>query len=270
VLVLSLTAACTATVRAQNQSLSGPADRAAEASITETPIKDYKVENVTMTEALLKLRDCDLRQVLIGFEAVPHREGEKGRSISLKVDAGTLGEVVRHLCEADPRYEYAVVQGPIGHTDLKGSMMEIRPKGALKDRTDLLNMRVRDYEIDSNITAGEAILHINQDAPELQEFLHRKAEGWRQRKGIPPGPEIGAIMHGNMIPPRFTLRLHDVTVRQILDVISLKSIDVYEQQPEVNAQGMRGKPYPTGWRYDFVIKPAASTGIGGIPEWQYF
>jgi Tfp pilus assembly protein PilP len=232
----------------------------------ETPIKDYNVENVSIAEALVKLRAQDYRHVLIGFEQVPHREGEKRAPISLKIDAGTLGNVVQRLCQADPRYEYQVVESPVGQPKLKGFMIEVRPRGAVNNPADILNMRVGDYEVDSNITAAGAISRISQDAPELREYLERKAEEWAQRKGTHSG-EIGAIMSGNMVPPRFTLRLRDVTVRQILDAISLKSIEIYREEPDVDSRGMRGKPYPTGWRYNFVINPDASTGIGGIPEW---
>src|SRR5574337_1215307 len=236
-----------------------PPQSEASATILAVPVKNFKVELASMQEALLKLRTSDVSRVVIGFERLPHHEGETGHSISMTLINTALGEVIRRLCEADPRYEYDVIEGHAIDSSLSGSMVEIRPKGALKNPDDLLNIKVEDYKVDAR-TAGaiEAIEHISEDAPELMAFLRQKHEEWVKKTGCQPGGFPGSIMSGNMPPPPFVLELHDVTVRQILDAISLKSIQRFKE----------GKNYgPVGWEYNFVIKPNASTGLGGVPTW---
>jgi len=231
-------------------------------SVLAVPVKSLKVENASMAEALLKLRTSDVSHVVIGFERIPHREDETGGPISMTLTDTTLGDAVRSLCQADPRYEYEVIEGETIGTEYSGSMMEVRPKGALKNPDDLLSMKVKDYKVDARSAGAiEAIEHISEDAPELRAFLQQKHEGWVKKTGRQPGGFPGSLMSGNMPPPPFVLELHNVTVRQILDAISLKSIERFKE----------GKNYgPVGWEYDFVIKPNATTGLGGIPNWKVF
>jgi hypothetical protein len=230
----------------------------------------FKVEKKNMAEALLALRSEDVKDIVIGFERIPHIEGEKGGPISLAVTDTTAGEVVRRLCQADPRYEYQVVESSAVQPDLKGPMIEIHPRGAGQDPADLLNIRVRDYKVDANITPEAAIEHIHEDAPELREFLYRKALEWLKETGCQPGGSPGSLISGNMVPPRFTLHLQDVTVRQILDEISMRSIQMFKEGPNFDSSGRGLRSGPTGWQYDFVTNPDAGTGLGGYPRWTSF
>ena len=75
------------------------------------------------------------------------------------------------------------------------------------------------------------------------------------------------MMSGNMLPPRFTLELHDVTIRQILDAISMKSIQLFKEGPDFDSSGRGIKWSPVGWQYDFIVDPNAPTGFGGYPRW---
>lgn len=231
------------------------------ASILTVPVNGLKVEHASMADALLKLRSSDIGHVVVGFEQIPQREGETGGPITMTLTGATLGETVRRLCQTDPRYEYRVIEGHMINASLRGSMIEIFPKGALEDANDLLNMKVRHYRADKrNAGSIQAIEDIAQDAPELREFLYQKAKDWSMKTGVWPGSP-GSSISSNMPPPPFVLELHNVTVRQILDAISLKSVQQFKE----------GKNYgPVGWEYDFVIKPDASTGLGGIPKWKAF
>ncbi|MGH9433390.1 MAG: hypothetical protein ACRD3T_17805, partial [Terriglobia bacterium] len=214
-----------------------------EVSIADVPVKSFKVENANMAEVLLALRISDVNRIVIGFERLPHLPDEKGGPISLALTNATVGQVVQRLCQADPRYEYQVIDG---------SMVDVRPKDATTDPSDLLNIRVHDYKVDANITAGQAIDQINGDAPELRNFLQRKLDEWSKRTGEPLGFP-GSIMSGNMPPPRFRLHLLNVTGRQILDAISLKSVEMFRQGPGYGPNGMPLKMAPTGWEYDFTV-----------------
>jgi hypothetical protein len=242
----------------------------ADAPVLAVHVASFKVESKNMAEALLALRVGDVKHIVIGFERVPHAEGEEGGHMSLAVTDTTLGEVVRRLCQADPRYEYQVVQGAFVRPDLEGSMIEVYPRGALEDPTDLLNIRVREYKVDANITADAVFQHLGEDVPELRDFLRLKRDQWLKERGPQRGGSIGPIMSGNMLPPRFTLHLHDVTLRQILDAISTKSIEMFKEGPDFDSSGRGVKWAPTGWEYDFVIDPNAGTGLGGYPKWEAF
>ncbi len=153
-------------------------------------------------------------------------------------------------------------------------MIDVRPKGGGENPNDLLNIKVRDYSIDANVTAGQAIGRIDEGAPELRDFLRRRHEEWMKRTNRQPGGSPGSIWSGNFVPPRFTLHLHDVTVRQILDAISLKDIETFNQVVKegkfFDLAGKATRWNPTGWKYDFVLKPDASTGLGGYPTWRSF
>ena len=251
---------CGARLEAQTRGCPCSSVHGAATPILDAPVRDFKVEHANMAEALLKLRVSDVHHVVIGFERIPHPEGEKGGPISLEVSDGTLGGVVQRLCRADPRYECEVIGG---------LMIEVRPKGAAKDPKDLLNMKVQNYRIDANVTADQAIEQIAEDAPELREFLYHKVEEWVKKTGEHPAV-FGNSMSGNIPPPRFTLELHNVTVRQILDAISLKGIEMFKEGPDFDSRGMPIKFAPVGWEYDFVIHPNAATGLDGFPKWTRF
>lgn len=231
-----------------------PASRVPKVAQTPTlavPVKSLSVAKASMAEALTQIRNRNVEHVVIGFESIPHREGESGGPISLTLDDTTLGEAVRLLCQADPRYEYKVIES---------SMIDVGPKYATSNTEDLLNMKIRHYHISARIGAAEAIQHIAQDAPELREFLYRKAREWAEKTGTLTGSP-GSNISGNMPPPFFTVDLDEVTVRQILNAISLKSIEMFKQ----------GKNYaPVGWKYEFIIDANAPTGLGGYPKWSAF
>lgn len=214
-------------------------------------VKSFKVENVDMRGALSALVSTD-RNIVIGFERIPARERERKGDISLRVTDGTVEQIVQRLCLADRRYEYSVI---------KGMMIEVRPKGSTEDPKDLLNIKIRDYKIDGDFAAAQVIEGIDNDAPELRDFLRRNREEWAKTQGRGSTGSPGSIVTGNMTSPRFILHLRDFTVRQVLDAISLKSIEIFRE----------GKNFgPTGWEYSFVTDPGAPTGLGGYPTWTTF
>lgn len=229
-------------------------------SILRVPVSSFKVQNASMAEALLKLRSSDVSHIVIGFERIPHPAGEKAGPISVTLKDTKLGAVIDRLCRSDPRYEYKVVEGRAISPDLKGSMIEVLPRGAASNPKDLLNIKVSHYRVEARSAgAEEAIRKISEDAPELRQFLYRKHEEWLAKTGREPGGAPGSIVSGNRPPPPLILELHNVTVRQILDAISLKSIQRFKE----------GKNYaPVGWEYNFIIHPNASTGLGGHPQFK--
>ncbi|MEJ5369351.1 MAG: hypothetical protein WHT08_13590 [Bryobacteraceae bacterium] len=52
-----------------------------------------------------------------------------------------------------------------------------------------------------------------------------------------------------------------MTVREILNAIVLYTSD---------HQSAFGFTFPLSWHYEFVLDPAAPTGLGGLPRWDLF
>jgi hypothetical protein len=259
-LCVLISAAAGAAWRAQEPAASPGG--AAELRILDVHVKSFKVERASMAEALLALRSADVDHIVIGFERLPHLPGAKGGPISLDVHGATVGEIIRRLCELDPRYEYAAPEAV---------MIDVWPKGAKNNPNDLLNFKVPAYDVDANVWPFNLIEHIDQDIPALRSFMERKHEEWLRKMGNPPGGSMGSILSGNAPPPRFTLSLRNLTIRQILDAISLKTIHGFKSGARYEAPGFHAtRLTPTGWEYDFVVAPDASTGLGGYPSWKRF
>ena len=67
--------------------------------------------------------------------------------------------------------------------------------------------------------------------------------------------------------PQISLDLHSLTVRELLNAVVLYSQQLNNQTP---ADFAGNKIPPASWIYDFIIDPAAPTGLGGTPRWQAF
>jgi hypothetical protein len=234
--------------------LGGPSragEQAGRASISSVRVKRFAIRDAEMEEALRSLRRQDVSRILIGFERVPRRQGERGHRISLALrDAGAV-RIVQRLCEADPRYEYEVIEG---------SMIEVRPRAANSDPRDLLNLEISDYGVDRRVLPQDLIEQIGWQAPELRELLAHKQEERARKTGRRPGV-AGSILSGNVPPPTFILRVRHATVREVLNAIALHSLEMFREGKLAG---------PTGWEYDFVIDPRAYTGLGGYPRWIVF
>lgn len=230
-----------------------PREKPEEAAL-HVRIDSLKIENADMEEALRLLRRKDYARILIGFEKVPRREGAKEKQISLELRNVMVQDILRRLCEADSRYTYEVVDGVL---------INVFPKGAKEDPNSLLNMRVAKFSVHGAYTAGGVIRGISELAPELRDYLHKKRQEYYVRKGVFPGSP-GAIGRGNM-PLEFNLELKNVTVREILNKVALHSLTLYrDRSPDRTGW----KEPPSSWKYEFIIKPEADTGLGGIPNWD--
>jgi hypothetical protein len=236
-------------VRAEQRSI----DRAAaNLPILSVEIKSFVVNGADMEEALRTLSDQVTFRVVIGFERIPHHEGESGQPMSLELTNTTVGKILSRLCRMDLRYEYRPVEG---------QMVEVFPKGALDNPEDLLNVKIKEFSVDREALPGGVIQMIGQDAPELKELLDHKKEEWMKNSDGAPGGSPGSMLSGNMPLPHFTLRLENVTVRHILNAIALESVRMFED----------GKVFaPGGWEYDFVVSGNAPTTLGGYPKWKTF
>jgi|SRR6516164_9249962 hypothetical protein len=73
-------------------------------SVFSEIVESFDVQNSTMEEALQVLRQHDFANILIGFEKIAHREGERSESLSLSTKRATVGEILDQLCQHSKQY----------------------------------------------------------------------------------------------------------------------------------------------------------------------
>jgi hypothetical protein len=234
----------------------GQTNREAPLILSER-VESYHIENGTMEEGLNALRRTNLTTILIGFEKVAHHQNEKEKTMSLSLSDATVGEILNGLCRQDPKYTYKIVSRRLIH---------VYPKNGLSDPPGLLSLRISRFLIAEKMLPAAIIQRISKLAPELVSYMSGKQADYYAQRGLAPPGSLGAILSGNM-DPQIHLDLHDMTVREILNAVVLYSQQLNEQTPP---DWTGNKIPPTSWIYDFVIDPAAHTGLGGTPHWEAF
>ena len=210
-----------------------------------------------MEEGLRALRQTNMTRILIGLEKVAHRQNEKDKTVSLSLSGATVVEILNGLCQQDPRYTYQIVNNLLIH---------VYPKNGLSDPAGLLGLRVSRFSIVGKILPAAIIQRIGELAPELASYMSKKQAEYYAQRGLSPPGSPGAILSGNM-DPQISLDLHSLTVRELLNAVVLYSQQLNNQTP---ADFAGNKIPPASWTYDFIIDPAAPTGLGGTPRWQAF
>jgi len=221
-------------------------------SVFSEIVESFDVQNSTMEEALRVLRQHDFANILIGFEKIAHREGERSESLSLSTKRATVGEILDQLCQHSKQYRYEIIEGGI---------IYIHPAHAESDPLGLLNIRISDFAVQGKMVPAAIIVRIGELAPELNNYLDRKKNEYYSRRGISPASP-GAIGHGNM-DPNVNLHLRNMTVREILNATVVYSVRLRDETP---ADWTGNKPPTTSWMYEFVINPNAPTGLGFTPR----
>ena len=227
-----------------------------DVSVLSEIVESFQVQNSTMEEALLTLRQRDFTRILIGFEKIAHWEGEKTESLSLSTNSATVGEILQQLCQQSMQYQYEFIEG---------GLIYVHPVHGESDPLGLLNIKITDFSVEGNMAPQAIISRIGELAPELAAYLNAKKGEYYSRRGIVPGFP-GSILHGNL-DPEVNLHLQNMTVREILNAVVLYSRQLSAQTP---ADIGGNKIPPTSWMYEFVLNPVAPTGLGGIPRWVAF
>ena len=150
-------------------------------------------------------------------------------------DAADLGTALRDILRQLPNYEMRVVSK---------HFIEISPRGARTDPTNLLNLAVANFDV-TNISAGTVLSNPKRFVPELEDRLNPKPPGGVQG----PQPGGGAFSLG----ARITLHLQGVSVREILNRVSEET------------ERLSSNEHPLGWVYKLN-----SDSTPGIPmhSWQ--
>jgi hypothetical protein len=130
-------------------------------SVLSARVASFQVNNANMEEALHSLRQANLNRILIGFEKVAHRPGEKGKEISLSMANATVAEILEALCQRDPDYAYESVEDALIH---------VYPKNGQSDPPGLLEIKVKSFSVKGKMTPAAVIARIGELAPELPLF----------------------------------------------------------------------------------------------------
>ncbi len=189
------------------------------ADFTDLVIPEYRVENVPMKEALMKLRAYGIP---ICLETVRHAAflPEDG-TISMEEGNRTVREILNELVSKDPRYRWNV-SASIIHDYSMMKIINVLPVRAEQDPGDLMNTRVQTFEI-ADGKAVDVMQRIEKYVPELSK---RMQDIISLHGGGVAGSEAGAVFGNPEIKTRmytFSMTLEDVTVRQILNEIALRS-----------------------------------------------
>lgn len=219
-------------------------------------VQAFRVENSTMEEALRALRQTNLMRILIGFEKVAHRQGEKTESLSLSLNNATIQDILQQLCQQSRQYTFDIINGTVIH---------VYPVRAQSDPPGLLDLRISDFSVEGKMLPAAVIVRVGELAPELASYLRRRQDEYYARRGMSPGFP-GSTFQGNM-DPEITLHLRNKTVRDILNATVVYSVQLGDQTPP---DQLGGKIPPTSWMYEFIIDPDSPSGLGGTPRWVAF
>lgn len=205
------------------------------------PISSYRVQNVSIVEALRELRSASKPSlVTFGLEVIPFAD-EPEKNLSINQEPTTVGQILEEIIRQDPRYSYDVVNEHLIH---------VYPRGAKGDPDDLLNIRVTRLQI-SSVEYEDLIKNIRVYIPELEREILRRV--------IPKG-QIGGVLRiskSGVGYPRLSLVVENTTVRDILNRIAQQTQLFRDREPG-----------PTGWVYTFQINELAPGG--GHPRWELF
>jgi hypothetical protein len=141
--------------------------------------------------------------VLFGVEI---REKEaREPTVDLEVPEGaTLSDALRAVLRQMPGYTLEIVSD---------RMIDIYPQGAKDDPKDPLNLRVQRFDFVDD--------HVDTLLNHPQAYILELAKRLVERNNGPPYPiEYPSVMAFSALEPPITLHLHDVTVREILNVAS--------------------------------------------------
>lgn len=198
----------------------------------------YDVQGVSIIEALrqLKLRVPE-KTLVLTLEVAPFGQ-EPEKNLSLALRGSTVKDVLDRIMRLDPRYTYSVFRGR--------GLIHVLPVVARNDPNDLLNTKVKAFTT-SGVPYDRLLQYPNYYIPELGAEMLR-----RSRAGGVAGSELSSTG-----VPAVTVEVHNATVRDILNQISLQA-----------AKLSKAQVVPPGWVYTFRVDK--SMPLGGHPRWELF
>lgn len=212
-------------------------------TLIEAPILTHRMK---LTEAIMNGAKAMRRDYMVfGIELAPGDYPTEPMVIPTPPVDGTVGEYLRDILRQVPMYEYEAISE---------HMVTVYPRGAKEDPNDVLNLRVPRFDVDS-ARAGTILGFPALFIQELRSRISPKTPGQEQiivfAGPVPPGPEV-------------TLHLRDLTVRDILNAVSVAT-----EHP----QGSSDNDYPFGWIYRTSTETGEKKPYWGVtlslpPNWR--
>lgn len=214
--------------------------RAGEPALFQLPLFPVHIaeRNISLSKALEHV-GVHVRSGYVLFGIEVQLEDEKKPLVSLDLPPGSkLGDALQQILRQLPNYQFEVVSP---------HLINIYPAGAKTDPQDPLNIRVDRFEI-TDEQASDVLAAPQLFIAQLQQRLTPPRVGAPQPSGS-AGPRMRSS------GPTVTVRLRNVTVREILNAIT----EATEQFPPQYA--------PVGWVYSFKRDPALPSG--GKHSWAF-
>jgi len=216
--------------------LLGPISAPAAQGIISAPVREFFAEGPT-DEVIRKLVKSANLAGVFGFENL----GPSSRPpISVLSPGPDLGAALRAICDQDPRYKLI----DAGSAD----MVNILPADSRARGHNVLEHRLPRFDLEADEWPHNLIIGLAGHSPDLHAYL---SAAYAQAGGHDPagGLQVSG-MRGDVQPPHFSIHLDNPTVRDVLNSISLQSLQAYRAIGPASTPGQR-LVRPTGWEFDF-------------------
>jgi len=224
------------------------------------------VPSTPMEAALDALRSRFPNQVVIGFEELWEVRPEREPQIDLGPANSTLEQVLASIRRENPNYRIELLQGGLVH---------VRPARGTADPAGLLDLRLREFFLPPDDCVDQQLLKMDRCAPfsytpELSKYLCEHWWAWHRAHAKGPFGVAGDFK-GDCKPTQHRDEpiYHEITVREALNLMAIRSLQVASGQLPTNAPTW-AKRNPISWKYRFRPDPDADTGLGGVPIIQMF
>jgi len=216
--------------------------------------------------ALDVLRSRFPNQVVIGFEELWEVRPEREPQIDLGPANSSLEQVLACIRRENPKYRIELLQSGLVH---------VSPARGTADPVGLLDLRLREFFLPPDDCVDQQLLNMDHCAafsytPELSTYLCERWWAWHRAHDKGPFGVAGDFL-GDCKPAhnRHEPIYHDITVREALNLMAIRSLQVANAPPRTNTPTW-AKRKPISWKYRFRPDPDADTGLGGVPIIQMF
>jgi hypothetical protein len=242
---ISILGAAVASAPLAAQAPGGPIPKA-----LDRPVAHYAVTSLAIEDALAHLVGERARTFVIGFEQAAGAGATEPR-ISLRVQQGTVAEVLRGICSQDPCYTFS---------EPEAGVINVYPVDESADARAILNLPLSRVDVSVRDWPANLFARIAEFAPDLRAYLEgRAAEYQRRTRSSPPGSP-GVTMTTDVAPPHIEIHLQQTTVRGALNAIAAYTLTHSFAKEIPNAS-----VGASGWKFSFQESANAPTGLGGYP-----
>jgi hypothetical protein len=227
--------------------LLAPMSAPAAQGLISAPVHEFFAAGPT-DEVVRKLVKSASLEGVFGFESL----GPSSRPpISVFSPGPDIGAALRAVCGQDPRYKVI----DTGSAD----MVNILAADGRARGHDVLERRLPRFDLEADEWPHNLIIGLAGYSPDLHAYLsaaYFQAGGHDAAGGL----QVSG-MRGDVKPPHFSIHLESPTVREILNSISLQSLQMYRAIGPASTPGQR-LVRPTGWEFDF-----SEPGDKPYPAW---